>query len=105
MLIHHWPPDIALNTLPPSDDYVGIICTEAVSTSLHIRSSDFQLTTTLSARHSQNISEICAESIDNATFVCAEHYALFKAPRIDIVCDPDLHFPYVPGHLFVVRFS
>lgn len=48
---------------------------------------------------SQNISEICAESIDNATFVCAEHYALFKAPRIELVCDTDLHFPYVPGHL------
>lgn len=45
------------------------------------------------------------ESIDNATFVCSEHYALFKAPPIHLVCDKDLNFPYVPGHLAHIIFE
>ncbi|OWZ36265.1 hypothetical protein LQV05_006392 [Cryptococcus neoformans] len=72
---------IALNTLPPHPDYVGIICTRA------------------------NIHDICQEAIDNARYVCEEHYALFKSPNIKLVCPPNLTFPYIPGHLSHICFE
>lgn len=67
--------DIALNTLQPHPDYVGIICTKT------------------------NVHDVCHEAIENARFVCEEHYALFKGPPIQLLCPKDLTFPYVPGHL------
>ena len=88
--------DIALNTLQPHPgefsrqnlafstaadmplvrpDYVGIICTRT------------------------NVQDVCHEAIENARFVCEEHYALYKGPPIQLLCPRDLHFPYVPGHL------
>ena len=45
--------------------------------------------------------DICEEAIENATFVCEQHFGLISVPKIELVCDKDLHFPYVPGHLFV----
>ena len=64
---------------PPN--YVGIICTET------------------------NVCELAQEAIDNARFVCEDHYGLFEAPKVKLVCKPDLHFMYVPGHLSHMLFE
>ena len=66
-------------TNPPN--YVGIICTET------------------------NVCELAQEAIDNARFVCEDHYGLFDAPKVQLVCKPDLHFMYVPGHLSHMLFE
>lgn len=60
--------DIALNTLEPHPDYVGIICTKSVSTGLS--SHDIANLTFVG----QNIHDIVQESIENARYVCEEHY-------------------------------
>ncbi|MCJ1312305.1 hypothetical protein MMC25_005979 [Agyrium rufum] len=65
-------------TLP---DYVGIICTKT------------------------NVSELAQEAIDNARFVCEDHYGLFDAPKVQLVCPPNLNFMYVPGHLSHMLFE
>lgn len=62
-------------------NYVGIICTKT------------------------NVRELAAEAIDNARFVCEDHYGLFDAPKVQLVCKPDLHFMYVPGHLSHMLFE
>ncbi|KAK8853042.1 hypothetical protein IAR55_003743 [Kwoniella newhampshirensis] len=72
---------VALNTLQPHPDYVGIICTRA------------------------NVHDICHEAIENARYVCEEHYALFKGPPIQLLCPKDLTFAYVPGHLSHICFE
>ncbi|KAH8073798.1 alpha-ketoacid dehydrogenase kinase [Cristinia sonorae] len=72
---------IALNTLQPHPDYVGIICTRS------------------------SVHEIVHEAIENARFVCEEHYAMFKGPPVQLICPKDLHFPYVPGHLSHIVFE
>ncbi|BEJ06236.1 hypothetical protein CcaverHIS641_0307580 [Cutaneotrichosporon cavernicola] len=72
---------VALNTLKPHPDYVGIICTNA------------------------NVHDICHEAIENARFVCEEHYGLFKGPPIQLLCPRDLTFPYIPGHLSHICFE
>ncbi|KAI0319846.1 mitochondrial pyruvate dehydrogenase [Amylostereum chailletii] len=72
---------IALNTLQPHPDYVGIICTRS------------------------NVYDIVHEAIENARFVCEEHYAMFKGPPIQLICPKDLHFAYVPGHLSHICFE
>lgn len=66
---------IALNKLEPHPDYVGVICTNT------------------------NVYQICREAIDNAMFICEEHYGLFKPPSVQLVCPKDLSFMYVPSHL------
>jgi pyruvate dehydrogenase kinase 2/3/4 len=70
-----------LNQHQSDPDYVGIICTRS------------------------NVHEIVHEAIENARFVCEEHYALFKSPPIQLICPPDLHFAYVPGHLSHIVFE
>ncbi|KAJ7888118.1 mitochondrial branched-chain alpha-ketoacid dehydrogenase kinase-domain-containing protein [Mycena olivaceomarginata] len=72
---------IALNTQQAHPDYVGIICTKA------------------------NIHDIVEEAIENARFVCEEHYAMFKCPPVQLICPTDLSFPYVPGHLSHICFE
>jgi len=72
---------IALNTLQSHEDYVGIICTRS------------------------NVHDICHEAIENARFVCEEHYAMFKGPPVDLICPKELSFPYVPGHLSHIVFE
>ncbi|KAK4686810.1 pyruvate dehydrogenase kinase 2/3/4, partial [Tremellales sp. Uapishka_1] len=72
---------VALNTLQPHPDYVGIICTKS------------------------NVHDICHEAIENARYVCEEHYALFKGPPIQLLCPKDLNFAYVPGHLSHILFE
>ncbi|CAL1699837.1 unnamed protein product [Somion occarium] len=72
---------IALNTLQPHPDYVGIICTRS------------------------NVHEIVHEAIENSRFVCEEHYAMFKGPPVQLICPRDLAFPYVPGHLSHIVFE
>lgn len=47
----------------------------------------------------QNIHDIAQEAIENARFVCEEHYALFKGPPVELICPKDITIPYVPGHL------
>lgn len=61
--------------------YVGIICTKT------------------------NLKELAQEAIENARFVCEDHYGLFDAPKIQLVCNPDLNFMYVPGHLSHMLFE
>ena len=62
-------------------NYVGIICTKT------------------------NVRELAQEAIENARFVCEDHYGLFDAPKVQLVCHPDLHFMYVPGHLSHMLFE
>ncbi|GAA5928176.1 PDK/BCKDK family protein kinase [Sporobolomyces koalae] len=72
---------IALNRLEPHEDYVGIICTKT------------------------NVHQIAREAIENATYVCEEHYGLFKGPPVQLICPKDLDFMYVPSHLNHVLFE
>lgn len=72
---------IALNTLISHKDYVGIIC---------IRS---------------NVHDIAQEAIENARFVCEEHYAMFRGPPVQLICPENLTIPYVPGHLSHILFE
>lgn len=62
-------------------NYVGIICTKT------------------------NVQEVALEAIENARFVCEDHYGLFEAPKVQLICKPDLHFMYVPGHLSHMLFE
>lgn len=61
--------------------YVGIICTKT------------------------NVKDLAQEAIENARFVCEDHYGLFEAPKIQLVCNPNLNFMYVPGHLSHMLFE
>lgn len=62
-------------------NYVGIICTKT------------------------NVRELAQEAIENARFVCEDHYGLFEAPKVQLVCNPDISFMYVPGHLSHMLFE
>lgn len=62
-------------------NYVGIICTKT------------------------NVRELAQEAIENARFVCEDHYGLFDAPKVQLVCNPELNFMYVPGHLSHMLFE
>lgn len=62
-------------------NYVGIICTKT------------------------NVMDLAQEAIENARFVCEDHYGLFEAPKIQLVCNPNLNFMYVPGHLSHMLFE
>lgn len=106
--------DIALNTLPPHPDYVGIICTRAVRISPLTEcapSHSFLRISTISAKKlSVSVPSLFTYFIsnnlsDNARYVCEEHYALFKSPNIKLVCPPNLTFPYIPGHLSHICFE
>ncbi|KAK9388076.1 mitochondrial branched-chain alpha-ketoacid dehydrogenase kinase-domain-containing protein [Lipomyces mesembrius] len=72
---------IALNEEPSRGDYVGIICTKT------------------------NVRELAQEAIENARFICEDYYGLFDAPKVQLVCKPDLNFMYVPGHLSHMLFE
>lgn len=61
--------------------YVGIICTKTF------------------------VKDLAQEAIENARFVCEDHYGLFEAPKIQLVCPPELNFMYVPGHLSHMLFE
>jgi pyruvate dehydrogenase kinase 2/3/4 len=61
--------------------YVGIICTKT------------------------NVKDLAQEAIENARFVCEDHYGLFDAPKVQLVCPPNLNFMYVPGHLSHMLFE
>lgn len=63
------------------EEYVGIICTNA------------------------NVGKLAQEAIENARFVCEEHYGLFKAPPVQLVCPSNLTFMYVPSHLNHMLFE
>ncbi|KAL9059123.1 MAG: hypothetical protein Q9162_001341 [Coniocarpon cinnabarinum] len=63
------------------DNYVGIICTKT------------------------NVKDLATEAIENARFVCEDHYGLFEAPKVQLVCRDDLDFMYVPGHLSHMLFE
>lgn len=73
--------DQSRNRDPGWPSYVGIICTKT------------------------NVMELAQEAIDNARFVCEDHYGLFDAPKVQLVCDPKLEFMYVPGHLSHMLFE
>ena len=62
-------------------NYVGIICTKT------------------------NVREMAEEPIENARFVCEDHYGLFDAPKVQLFCPPHLNFMYVPGHLSHMLFE
>ncbi|KAI9695173.1 MAG: hypothetical protein M1820_008809 [Bogoriella megaspora] len=62
-------------------NYVGIICTKT------------------------NVRDLAQEAIENARFVCEDHYGLFDAPKVQLICNPDIHFMYVPSHLSHMLFE
>ena len=62
-------------------NYVGIICTKT------------------------NVKDLAKEAIENARFICEDHYGLFDAPKVQLVCRDDLNFMYVPGHLSHMLFE
>lgn len=62
-------------------NYVGIICTKT------------------------NVQDLAQEAIENARFVCEDHYGMFEAPKVQLVCNPNLDFMYVPGHLSHMLFE
>lgn len=72
---------IALNLHAKQEDYVGIICTKT------------------------NVREVVQDAIANARFICEDWYGLFEAPKVEIVCQPDINFMYVPGHLSHMLFE
>jgi len=74
---------IALNDTRSHGDsnYVGIICTKT------------------------NVKDLASEAIENARFTCEDHFGLFDAPKVQLVCRPDLNFMYVPGHLSHMLFE
>lgn len=49
--------------------------------------------------------DILQEAIENARFVCEEHYAMFRGPPVQLICPADVTFPYVPGHLSHIVFE
>lgn len=72
---------IALNQLDPDPNYVGVICTNT------------------------NVRDVCQEAIDNALFICEEHYGLFKGPPVQLTCPEELQFMYIPSHLNHMLFE
>jgi pyruvate dehydrogenase kinase 2/3/4 len=75
---------VALNRMATgggASDYVGIICTKT------------------------NVAQIAQDAIDNARYICEDHYALFAAPPIQLYCPPNLDFMYVPSHLHHMLFE
>ncbi|KAE8234227.1 hypothetical protein CF326_g734 [Tilletia indica] len=66
---------------PDGEQYVGIICVNT------------------------NVGAMAHEAIENARFVCEEHYGLFKGPPVQLVCPRDLTFMYVPSHLNHMLFE
>ena len=72
---------VALNEDHSEKDHVGIICTKT------------------------NVRELAQEAIDNARFICEDYYGLFEAPKVQLICKPDLNFMYVPGHLSHMLFE
>lgn len=81
------------------EDWVGIICTKT------------------------NITQLSKTAIDNARHICAEHYGLYEAPKVQLLTfpldyrpsteeksrcpneSPDIEFMYVPGHLIHMLFE
>ncbi|KAI3623152.1 pkp1 [Malassezia furfur] len=63
------------------EQYVGIICTNT------------------------SVGAVAHEAIENARFVCEEHYGLFRAPPVQLVCPKNLTFMYVPSHLNHMLFE
>ncbi|GAB1523357.1 [Pyruvate dehydrogenase (acetyl-transferring)] kinase isozyme 2 [Rhizoctonia solani] len=54
---------------------------------------------------SRDIAGVLQDAIDAASFICEEHYALHRAPRIILNCPSSLQFAYVPGHLNHIAFE
>ncbi|WFD30530.1 [pyruvate dehydrogenase (acetyl-transferring)] kinase [Malassezia sp. CBS 17886] len=75
------PPTVSDTSGPEREEYVGIICTNT------------------------NVGAVAHEAIENARFVCEEHYGLFKAPPVQLVCPNNLTFMYVPSHLNHMLFE
>ncbi|EPZ36222.1 Histidine kinase-like ATPase, ATP-binding domain-containing protein [Rozella allomycis CSF55] len=72
---------VALQSQPPQKDYVGIICTNT------------------------NLGDIAKEAAENARYICQEHFAIFDAPKVEIVCPPGLSILYLPSHLHHMIFE
>jgi pyruvate dehydrogenase kinase 2/3/4 len=72
---------IALQKPAVSTDYVGIICTRT------------------------RIHEVIQDAIDNARFICEDHYGVFDAPEVILQCDKNLEFMYIPSHLHHMIFE
>ncbi|KAI8880344.1 alpha-ketoacid dehydrogenase kinase [Backusella circina FSU 941] len=72
---------VALYRGPNRKDYVGVICTKT------------------------NIRDVALDAIANATFICEDHYGLFKAPEVQMFCPGEIEFMYVPSHLNHMLFE
>ena len=52
-----------------------------------------------------SVGAVAHEAIENSRFVCEEHYGLFRAPPVQLVCPKNLTFMYVPSHLNHMLFE
>jgi pyruvate dehydrogenase kinase 2/3/4 len=52
-----------------------------------------------------NIRDVALDAIANATFICEDHYGLFKAPEVQMFCPGSIEFMYVPSHLNHMLFE
>ncbi|KAI8807936.1 mitochondrial branched-chain alpha-ketoacid dehydrogenase kinase-domain-containing protein [Cladochytrium replicatum] len=69
------------SSTPP--DYVGIICTRT------------------------SVRKVAQEAVDNARYICADHYGLWGGPEVRLIFpgDDDVEFAYVPSHLHHMLFE
>ena len=54
---------------------------------------------------SQNVHDIVHKAIENALFICEEHYGMFKGLPMQLICPNNLYFVYMPGHLSHICFE
>jgi pyruvate dehydrogenase kinase 2/3/4 len=112
-------PDVALNTLQPHPDYVGIICTKSVSiksiiTKLGNEYDASFRTYTTSCRKLSRMRDSFAKNTTGASHIHGKYprigltqcvCRMFKGPPVQLICPKDLHFSYVPGHLSHICFE
>jgi pyruvate dehydrogenase kinase 2/3/4 len=73
---------VALGSIKMPKDYVGIICTNT------------------------NVRHVAEDAIENAKFICQEHYGLWTPPPVKLFLEKEnIHFSYVPSHLHHMLFE
>ena len=100
---------IALGGGERRPDYVGIICTRTNIASVGTDGLAPTLVRVDALRkacrgRSVNVRwvprhDAVGHAIEDARFICRDHYGMYEAPPVLLHCDANLHFPYIPAHL------